>query len=140
VASKTDFTEEEWNDLHRGATGAGMLVAISERGFTSTFKETSALAKFLVETRSNSASQVVREVAAEHGTGWKVSSAPEEVRDGTVAALKGAVAALQAKSPDDVEPYREFVVGLSHAVSDAAKGGDDVEAAAIVTITEALSG
>lgn len=138
MASKADFTEDEWNTIHRGVTGAGMLVALSERGFASTFKESGAMAKYMAESRANAASQLVRELAAEKGTGWKVASKPEDVREGTLAALQSAKGLLQTKSADDVEPYRAFVLGLCHAVSDAGKGGDEVEAAAIEAVTSAL--
>ena len=33
MATKTDFTEQEWESLHRGVVGAGLLVATSDRGF-----------------------------------------------------------------------------------------------------------
>ncbi len=138
MSGKADFTEDEWTTLHRGATGAGMLVAMSERGFTSTFKESGALAKYMAEARSGGTSQLVRELAAEKGTGWKVSSSPEEVHNGTVEALKASVVTLEAKDPTELESYRAFVLALSQAVSDAAKGGEDVEAQAIVAIRDAL--
>jgi hypothetical protein len=33
MAGKADFTEAEWDSLHLGLTGAGMLVAVSDAGF-----------------------------------------------------------------------------------------------------------
>ena len=39
MASKTDFSEQEWDQLRKGATGAGMLVAVSDRSFLDSFKE-----------------------------------------------------------------------------------------------------
>ncbi|HVQ86770.1 MAG TPA: hypothetical protein VMT88_01180 [Actinomycetes bacterium] len=139
MAGKADFTEEQWDELHRGATGAGLLVALSERGFTSTFKESTALAKFMAHSHAESSSQLVRELAAVHGSGWKVSSSPDEVREGTTTALKQSIALLDEKAADEVEAYRAFVLALAHAVSDSAKGGDEAEAAAIVAISDALN-
>ena len=49
MATKADFTQEEWEAMQKGITGAGMLVAISDRGFFDSFKEASALAKHLGE-------------------------------------------------------------------------------------------
>ncbi len=138
MAGKADFTDDEWNTLHRGATGAGMLVALSERGFASTFKESGALARYFGQARTDASSQLVRELAAVHGTGWKVSSSPDEVRAGTIAALTSSVTTLQAKSPDDLDEYRTFVLAVAEAVAAAAKGGDEAEAAEIATIREAL--
>jgi len=139
MAGKADFTEDEWNNLHRGATGAGMMVALSERGFSSTFKESGALAKFMAHASTSSTSQLVRELAATHGSGWKVSSSMEEVETGTVAALKDAVATLQNKANADLADYRTFVVEVAQAVAGAAKGGDVEEAAAIETIKAAMA-
>ena len=33
MAQKTDFTEQEWDQLRKGATGAGLLVSVSDRSF-----------------------------------------------------------------------------------------------------------
>ena len=37
MAGKQDFTEEEWEQLRKGATGAGLLVSGSDPGFLNTF-------------------------------------------------------------------------------------------------------
>ena len=47
MATKADFTYEEWEALHRGVTGAGMMVSTSDPGFTDSFGEASALANGL---------------------------------------------------------------------------------------------
>ena len=47
MATKEDFTEEEWETLQKGVTGAGFWMTIADRGFFDTFKESSALAKHL---------------------------------------------------------------------------------------------
>ena len=45
MAGKSDFTDDEWNDLHQGVTGAGLLVSTAHRDFTDTFGEASAVAR-----------------------------------------------------------------------------------------------
>jgi len=139
MATKTDFTEDEWNTLHRGLTGAGMLVSISERGFTSTFKETGALAKFLATQSQEGTSQLVRELAGTHGSGWKVSSSADELQDGALAALRSSVEILTRKDPDDLVEYRELVLALALRVSDAAPEGEAAEKSAIDSIRNALT-
>ena len=47
MATKADFTEDEWKTMQKGVTGAGMLVSVSDRDFTDSFGEASALAKYL---------------------------------------------------------------------------------------------
>ena len=49
MAGTADFTTEEWETLRKGATGAGLLVSLSDRSFFDTFNEAVALAKHIVE-------------------------------------------------------------------------------------------
>jgi hypothetical protein len=139
MAAQTDFTEDEWNTLHRGLTGAGMLVSISERGFTSTFKETGAMAKFLATQSQEGTSQFARELAGTHGSGWKVNSSADELKSGALTALRSSVVILTAKDPEDLADYRELVLAIAQRVSDAAPEGEDVEEDAIDSIRAALS-
>jgi hypothetical protein len=138
MATKSDFSETEWDQLHTGVTGAGMLVAMSDRGFWDSFKEAKALAKHLAEAHQRSDSLLVRDLAGEKGTGFSVRDNPTEVEQETMAALQGAVATLQQKAPDELDAYKHFVVDVAESVSAAAKGGDQAEAAEIGKIKQAL--
>jgi len=60
MTAKTDFTEQEWDTLEKGVTGAGFWMAISDRGFFDTFKEANALAKHLREVHEKASSDLVR--------------------------------------------------------------------------------
>jgi len=137
VAGKSDFTPEEWEGLRKGATGAGLLVSVSDRSFFDTFKEASSLAKHVKGARE-SESQLVRDLAAEGGTGFGAVASPGEVEE-TYAALGSAVATLRAKAPDEVEAYRAFVLELAESVGTAAGGGDEAEAETIEKIRAALA-
>jgi hypothetical protein len=138
MAKKTDFTEEEWEQLRKGATGAGLLVSASDRSFFDSFKEAGSLAKHLAGGRSDD-SELVRELAGERGSGFGVRSSAEEVESETVEALRGAVSTLQAKAPDEVEAYKSFVLEVAEAVGKAAGGGDAAEAATVEKIRAALA-
>ena len=137
MAGKADFTEEEWDQLRKGATGAGLLVSVSDRSFLDSLKEASSFAHFLIGSREDD-SQLVRELASEHGTGFGAIATPSEVQEADEA-LRTAVATLRSKAPDDVESYRAFVLELAETVSKAAKGGDEAEADAIERIRTALA-
>jgi len=137
MAKKSDFTEQEWEQLRKGATGAGLLVSVSDRSFFDSFKEAGSLAKHLAGGRSDE-SELVRELAGERGSGFGVRSSPEEVESETVEALRGAVSTLQAKAPDEVDAYKSFVLEVAEAVGKAAGGGDEAEAATIEKIRAAL--
>ena len=138
MAGKADFTEEEWDRLRKGATAAGLLVSVSDRSFLDSFKEASTFAKYLIGSRDDD-SQLVRELASEHGTGFGAVATPREVNEAADGSLRDAVATLRAKAPDEVDAYRAFVLELAHAVSGAAKGGDEAEASAIERIEAALA-
>jgi hypothetical protein len=137
MAQKSDFTEQEWEQLRKGATGAGLLVSVSDRSFFDSFKEAGSLAKHLAGGRSGE-SELVRELAGERGSGFGVRSSSEEIETETVEALRGAVSTLEAKAPDEVEAYKAFVLEVAEAVGKAAGGGDTAEAATVEKIRAAL--
>lgn len=137
MAGKADFTSEEWDQLRKGATGAGLLVSGSDRSFMDTFKEAKSLASYLKGSRDDD-SQLVRELSSESGTGFGVVASPSEV-EGTMDSLRAAVETLQAKAPDEVENYRAFVVELAETVARSAGGGEEAEAAAVEKIKAALA-
>jgi hypothetical protein len=137
MAGKADFTEQEWDALQKGVTGAGMLVSVSHRDFTDSFGEAKAIAKDLAANQS-SPSQLVRELADTHGTGFGLVASPTEVEQGTIASLGAAVAALTAKAPDELGAYRAFVLEVANAAAEAKGGVAAEETAAIERITAAL--
>jgi hypothetical protein len=122
VATKADFTEDEWKALQKGVTGAGMLVSLSDRDFTDTFGEVGALAKVLAAQRESGASDLVRELAHVRGSGFGFRDSLQEVESETLEALRASLDTLAAKAPDEVESYRALVLAVADAVGDA-KGG-----------------
>jgi hypothetical protein len=140
MAGKADFTEQEWETLHKGVTGAGLLVSVSDRGFFDSFKEAGALAKHLAGARKDSSSQLVRELAETRGTGFGVTSSPTEIESETLEALRSAVATLESKAPDEVEAYKSFVLDVAQSVAEAAEGGSETERAVVEKIRSALGG
>ena len=138
MAGKSDFTEAEWEELRKGATGAGLLVSVSDRGFFDSFKEASSLAKHLVGARTDE-SELVRELAEGRPTGFGFRASPTEVENETLGALQASVATLRAKAPDEVDSYRAFVLELADSAGKAAGGGDQAEAAAVEKIEAALA-
>jgi hypothetical protein len=139
MATRQDFSDEEWTALQRGLTGSGMLVSLSDRDFTDSFGEASALGKYLAGQQVAGATDFVREVAKTKGTGFGLTTSPDTVRTETMDALRASVALLQAKFPDEVEPYRALVLGLSDAVANSKGGGtSEIEGTAIGQIREAL--
>ena len=140
MARTTDFTEQEWETMHKGVTGAGMLVAVADRGLLDTFKEAGALGRHLAGARAKNQSEVVRALAERRGTGFGLSSSPDEVESGTLEALRSSVATLEAKAPEEADAYRRFVLEVAESVAGAAGGGETAESGALEKIRSALGG
>jgi hypothetical protein len=138
MASKSDFSEQEWKAMQKGVTGAGFLVSISDRDFTDTFGEAGALAKHLAEEHEKSNSELIRELAATHGSGFGLTASPQEVEKETVDSLRSAIATLESKAPDEVDAYRQLVLGVAERVANAKSGVAASETAAIDKIKQAL--
>ena len=138
MATKSDFTEEEWKALEKGVTGAGMLVSVSDRDFTDSFGEASALAKALAAQHDSNPSDLVREIASVRGPGFGVTASPHEVETETLASIGIALSALAAKAPDETDAYRALVLGVANAVGEAKGGVKPGETAALDRIKGAL--
>ena len=103
MTTKSDFTESEWAALQKGITGSGFLVSLSDRDLSDTFGEVGAMAKYLAGQQVAGSSELIRELAKAHGTGFGLTTSPERVRTETLEALRSSVAALLAKAPAEVD-------------------------------------
>jgi hypothetical protein len=138
MATRADFTDEEWKAMQEGLTGAGMFVALADRGFFDSFKEANALAHHLREAHEHSDSVLIRDLATGHDKPFGMTASPEEVEQITVATLEQAVSVLQAKSPEDLPAYRQLVLDVAESVAAAAKGVSPQENEALDRIRAAL--
>ncbi len=138
MATKADFTEDEFSAMRKGVTGAGLLVSVSDADFTDSFGEASALAKYLAGQSQSGETELMRELSHVHGTGFGFAPSTQKVEAETLEALSAAIATLEAKAPDEVEPYRRLVVAVAEAVAEAKGGVKDDETAAIDKIKAAM--
>jgi hypothetical protein len=138
MAKKADFTEDEWKALEKGVTGAGLYVSASDPGFMDTFGEANALAKELGAEHASSDNELVRELAGTHGTGFGLTASKANLENETLAALSSSIATLTAKSPSDVDPYRQLVLAVATKVAGAKHGVSDAETASLEKIKEAV--
>jgi hypothetical protein len=138
MATRADFTDQEWKAMQEGITGAGMFVATVDRGFFDSFKEASALAHHLREAHEHSDSVLIRDLATGHDRPFGMTASPTEIEQSTVATLAQAVAVLEAKSPEDLPAYRRLVMEVAESVAEAAKGVSPQENQALDQIRAAL--
>ena len=138
MAKKSDFTEQEWEALQKGVVGSGLLVSLSDRSFFDSFKEAGALGKHVAQAKQNTSSELVRELADVRGSGFGLTASPDKVERETLAALQTAKTTLESKAPDELEPYRQFVVDVAQSVADAAGGGETAESGAVEKVRSAV--
>jgi len=138
MATKADFSENEWATLHKGVTGAGLLVSVGDRDFTDTFGEAGALAKKLREEHEQNDNELVRELAGVRGGGFGFTASPEKVEAETLEALRSATVTLAQKAPADADAYRQLVLDVAEVVAEAKGGVKPGETAALEKIKDAL--
>jgi hypothetical protein len=138
MATKADFTAEEWDALQKGVSGAGMMVSLADPGFFDSFKEIGALTKHLSEARSSNTNPLISEVAQVRSTGFGLTSSPKEIETETIQALRSSMSTLKAKAPDDAQANRDFVLNVAKSVGEAVKGTTTSESDAIQKIDAAL--
>jgi hypothetical protein len=124
MTGKSDFKADEWDVVLGGPPSAGILVATAQRG--GTFRESFSIAKAYVEARKRQGdSQLLDEIAAtkpqlDHTRYHSVA----ELEQDALAKIRDGVAAVEAKgTPDEVEEYRKFIVGLAERVAEAHREG-----------------
>ncbi len=110
MATKEDFTDEEWKAMQKGVTGAGFLVSAGDRDFTDSFGEAGALAKYLAGQRETSESEFVRELANVRRGGFGLTDSAQEVQAETLALGAGAGAGVEPDHRDAGQP----VPGVLH--------------------------
>lgn len=137
MTGTADISDQERDTLRKGVTGAGMLVAVSDKSFFDSFKEAGALAKHLAGARE-SQSELVRELAQGAGTGFGLTSSPAEIERETLDALRASISLLQNKAPADVDAYKNLVLDVAQSVGNAAGGGETTESEAIEKIRSTL--
>ena len=138
MATRADFTDEEWKTLQGGVTGAGTYVATVDRSFFDSFKEASALAHHVRDAHEHSDSALIRDIATGHERPFGLTASPEEMEQSTVAALEQAVATLTAKAPEELPAYRQLVLDVAESVAEAAKGVSQQENTALERVRAAL--
>ena len=145
MTSKSDLTEQEWEQVLHGPPTAGLIVLTAQRG--GTFRETYAMAKTYAEARQQHGASELLDDIVSHKPEMDHTRhhSPEELREYGLKQLRDAVAVLEQKAtPDEVAAYRGFVLQVANAVAGAHREhGADVSPAeqqAVDEITAALGG
>ena len=143
MTGKADFTEEEWKTVLEAPPSAGLVVILSDRG--GSIRETFSMAKAYTEARKqHGESQLLDEiVAAKPKVDRARERSVEDLKQHHLGLLRNAVALVEGKaSPEEVDAYRRFIIGLAERVAAAKEEGDEpvseAERAAIGEVMAAL--
>lgn len=149
MTAKADFNAEEWEQLLEAPPSAGLVVVASDRG--GSIKESISMAKAYAEAREqHGESELLDEiVSAKPEMDRSKHGSVEELKQHCLENVRNAIELLKAKAtPEEVEDYRKFVLGLAQRVAEARKEGfmglsgervSDAERAALTEIEAALA-
>lgn len=141
MATKTDFTEEQWQELRFAVQDTMAFVAFANGAhFWETIKEATATAKFIGSQVKGSSSTLVRDLAGSGGTKH------EKLNPSDPAAFEGAVLETLAQAskivadtaPDELDAFKAYIVGVAQAAAESSGAVDDSEQGAIDKIKGAL--
>ena len=141
MATKSDFSEEQWTTLVYSVQGAMAFVAFSNGAhFWESMKEASATGKFITQQAKSSASTLVRDLAM--GGGFKrdkkLTAEPAAMETEVTSLLADASKIVADTAPDELDAYKAFILGVADAAAEASGAVDDSEQAAIDKIKAAL--
>lgn len=140
MATKTDFTAEEWEALQWAATDTIACLSLADPGFWDSFKEATGAAKYLASQADTSESVLIRDLAVDVKAKRdpNLTSNLTDIVGQTAKRIEAAVAVLAEKAPDDLESFKAFILGIADATALAAGGMGATETEAIEKIAEAL--
>jgi hypothetical protein len=138
MATKADFTPDEWKVLLQSPLVAGVAISAADpSGLVGLMKESMASARALIQAKADpNADALVKAVAGEFETsegrglaqdGVKAvisgAKAPAEIVSKALAALKAASALLDAKGGQDAAPFKTWLAGVAKSVAEASPEG-----------------
>jgi hypothetical protein len=141
MTAKSDFTEDEWKTVAAGPPGAGLVVITASRG--GTFRETFSMAKAYSEAREDHGQSELLDALVSQKPAFDKAhrQSPEELRAHSLQTLGDAVALIEQKAtPDELEAYRSFVVGLAERVANAHKEHGEAVSPAEQTAIDEIKG
>lgn len=134
MATKADFTVDEWTQIQRAPFMAGLaVVAASPSGPFGVVKELFAVGKMLgaVKTQGTS-NDLIKALVADIEAGAKDLSAPaemkgktpEQVKSYAIESLRQVAALIDKKTkPDEAQGFKQWLVSVAQKVAEAAKEG-----------------
>jgi hypothetical protein len=133
MATKADFTAEEWKQIQRAPAMAGLaVIAASPSGPLGAIKEMFAVGKMLAEVKTQgSSNDLVKALVADLETGAREQTAPPElqgktpdqVKDFAIQSLRRVTTLVEQKAKTEAPGFNQWLVSIAQKVAAAAKEG-----------------
>jgi hypothetical protein len=134
MATKADFTPEEWQSILQAPMAIGALITLSSPAMGDAIKESMAVASAIAKAAQDAdGNALVAALAAEYTDRATAKAAqpdltsrdPAEVKAQLLGVVTAAGAALGSKAgADDVAQVKAWLYSLGEAAANAAKEGD----------------
>jgi hypothetical protein len=124
MMKKADFNAEEWSTVVEGPLLAGMRVITADRG--GTIRESLAMGQVYAQARRRHGESELLDdlVSSPPALDQERLRAAGDVGGASTERLREALEILEQKaSPDELEAYKRFVVGVAEAAAKAHKEG-----------------
>jgi hypothetical protein len=137
MASKIDFTPEEWTTLRTApAFVGGAMMAASPDGFLSSIREAFSMGSSsfaalrahesvpILKELMMDKDKLVEDMKAKLGEGGDAAARRAKLHAEAIAGVKQAIAILMQKgTPEDVKAYRAWISAVAEGVAGAASSG-----------------
>jgi hypothetical protein len=139
MATKTDFTPEQWEALSFAVTDTMLYVTIANGAhFWESMGETTAAAKYLIDQAKTSNSTFVRDLATDAGHHRDKTVKAGDMEPVTLDRVAFALSMVNQIAPDEAEAFKALVLGVACATAEAKDGVDEAETNAIDKVKSAL--
>ena len=129
MATQKDFTADEWKNVSAAPFMAGLIVTMADLGgLVGVTKEAVAVGKVIMESATNSSSELIRTLGESFKSGARpeMPSMPkdrEQARISFLEQVKVATASVTAKSPAEGQEFKTWLMSIARKAAEAAKEG-----------------
>jgi hypothetical protein len=134
MATKADFSQEEWQTLIQAPIAIGTLITLSSPALGDSLKESMAVAKKMAEAASatgntelmNSLTEEYKDRASAKAAQIQPESRdPAAIKAQMIGIVERAAAEIDAKAtPDEAAQLKAWLYSVGEAAAEAAKEGD----------------
>lgn len=134
MSSKAEYSPEEWAEVVAGPYFASMYIIVADLN-VAYFKEVAAMLKAAIDSAAKTTNDLIKAVAVDltakdsqdqtkqQFEGLKGQNDPEALKQAIVERVSKATDIVTAKSTEDGEEYRKWLLALGQATAEGSKEG-----------------